>query len=526
MKKVLITDALAPEGVRILRDAGLDVSERPGLSPDELRAALAGVHALIIRSGTQVTAEALEGADALEVIGRAGAGVDNVDMDAATRRGIVVMNTPGVNAISACELTMAMMLSLARRLPQASQRVKAGEWPRREFTGTELQGKCLGVIGVGRIGSEVARRALAFGMRVLACDPFVTEERARRLEVKLVDLDELLAASDFITLHTPRNAETVRLIDAAAIARMKDGVYLVNCARGGLVDETALAEALRSGKVAGCALDVFEDEPPLGSPLLAFDQVIATPHVGATTREAQANVAMQIARQVADALAGAPPRNALNAPAVDPELLALLGPYITLAESLGRCIVQLVDGRIARLKVTYRGEMNAHNVEPLTTALLKGVLEPALSTPVNYVNAPVLAAERGIEVDAVKSSELEDFANLITVDAATPQGTTSLAGTLFGRNAPRIVRVNEYHVDVTPRGHLVVSLNHDRPGVICHVSSVLAERNVNIADMTCGRNVPGTTSLLVISTDGPPGPSVIEAIEASPLILRARVVSL
>ena len=526
MKKVLITDPLAPEGVEILRAAGFEVLERPGLSPDQLKTALADCHALIVRSGTQVSADVLERADALQVIGRAGAGVDNVDVEAATRRGVVVMNTPGGNAVSACELTLAMMLSLARRLPQASQRVKAGEWPRREFLGTELQGKTLGIIGLGRIGSEVARRALAFGMRVLACDPFVTEERAKRLEVKLVDLDGLLAASDVITLHTPRNAETLRLIDADALARMKRGVFLINCARGGIVDEAALADALRRGHVAGCALDVFEAEPPADSPLLAFDQVIATPHVGATTREAQTSVAVQIARQVVDALAGAPPRNALNVPAVEPELLEVLGPYIDLAERLGRCVVQLADGRIARLTITYRGEITAHNVAPMTTALLKGVLQRALSTPVNYVNAPVLAAERGIEVDAVKSSELEDFANLIAVDAVTAKGTTSLAGTLFGRRSPRIVRVNEYHVDVTPRGHLLVSLNHDRPGVICHVSGVLAERDVNIADMTCGRNVPGATSLLVISTDSPPGPAVLEAIEASPLILWARLVSL
>ena len=521
--KVLVSDPLAVEGVAILKQAGLEVVERSGLAPDELREALADCEALIVRSGTQVTADILEGAPKLQVVGRAGAGVDNIDMPAATRRGVVVMNTPGGNSISACELTMAMMLALARRLPQASQRVKAGEWPRKEFLGTELQGKRLGVLGLGRIGSEVARRALAFGMDVVAYDPYLTDERARRLEVKLAGLDELLATSDVITLHLPRNRETERLLAAAAFARMKHGVFLVNCARGGILDERALEDALRSGKVAGCALDVFESEPPTDSPLLGFDQVIATPHVGATTREAQTNVAVQIARQVVAALTGGPLRNALNAPAVEPELMEVLGPYIELAERLGRLLVQLVDGRIARLVVTYRGEMTAHDVEPLTTALLKGVLEPVLTTPVNYVNAPVIAAERGLKVDAVKSTELEDFANLITVAAKTAEGTTTVSGTLFGRNQSRIVRVDDYHVDVQPYGYLLLTHNHDRPGVIAHVSTVLAQRGVNIADMTCGRDHPGGTSLLVISIDGPANADVLGEIEASPLILRARL---
>ncbi len=524
--KVLISDPLAPEGVAILREAGLEVVEQTDLSPDELREALRDCDALIVRSGTQVTAYALAEAERLKVIGRAGAGVDNIDLDSATRRGILVMNTPGGNTVSACELTLAMMLALARRLPQATARVKAGEWPRREFRGTELQGKRLGIIGLGRIGTEVARRAQAFGMDIVAFDPFVTQELARRLEVKLVQLDELLATSDIITIHTPGSDDTDGLIGAEAFAAMKDGVLLVNCARGSIIDETALADALRSGKVAGAALDVFQSEPPGDSPLLAFDQVIATPHVGATTVEAQTNVATQIARQVLDVLAGKPPQNALNAPAVDPELLDLLGPYIDLAERLGRLIVQLTLGRIAQLTVTYRGEMTEHDVRPLTTAILKGILERALTTPVNYVNAPVIAAERGIEVNVVGSTELEDFANLITVEARIGGCTTAVAGTLFSRNAPRIVRVDGYHVDAAPEGHLLITHNHDEPGVIAHVSSVLAERGVNIADMTCGRDHPGGTSLLMINIDGPADAATVQAIEASPLILRALLVSL
>jgi D-3-phosphoglycerate dehydrogenase len=524
--KVLVSDPLSPEGIAILKEAGHEVQELAGAAPDELREALADCDALIVRSATKVTAKLLEAGGRLKVIGRAGAGVDNIDVEAATRRGILVMNTPGGNTVAACELTMAMMLALARRLPQANARVKAGEWPKKGFLGIELQGKRLGIVGLGRIGSEVARRALAFGMEVVAYDPFVTEDRSRRLEVKLTGLDELLATCDVITLHAPRNADTERLIDAAAFAKMKDGVLLVNCARGGIIDEAALAEALRTGKVAGCALDVFEQEPPTSSPLTAFEQVIATPHLGATTREAQANVAIEIAQQVAGFLRGEPPRNAVNAPAVDPELFEILGPYIDLAERLGRLLVQLAEGRVERLIITYRGEVNDHDVRPLTTAVLKGVLERALTTPVNYVNAPVIAAERGLGVDVVKSSALEDFANLISIEGRMGQSSLSVAGTLFGRHTPRIVRIDNYHVDAAPRGYLLVTRNHDRPGVIAHVSTVLARRGVNIADMTCGRDAPGGTSTLVISIDNPVTPEVVREIESSPLIRRAQLVSL
>ena len=524
--KVLISDPLAAEGVAILRDAGLEVCEVAGLPPDELRSTLADYDALIVRSGTKVTADVLQGAHRLKVIGRAGAGVDNIDTHAATHRGIVVMNTPGGNTVSACELTMAMMLALARRLPQASTRVKAGEWPRREFMGTELQGKQLGIVGLGRIGSEVARRAVAFDMHVVAFDPFLTDERARRLEVRPTTFDLLLATSDVITIHSPRNADTLGLIDAAAFQKMKPGVLLINCARGGIIDENALLKALQDGTVAGCALDVFQNEPPANSPLLALEQVIATPHVGATTREAQTNVATQIAHQIVEILRGDPPRNAVNTPALDPELYAILGPYIDLAQRLGRLTVQLAGGRIEALTVTYRGPMNEHDVRPLTAAVLEGLLQRALSTPVNAINAPIIAEELGIQVDVLKSTELEDFANLIAIDARTRDGDLSVAGTLFGRNAPRIVRIDNYHVDAAPTGHLLITRNQDQPGVIAHVSTVLAHRGVNVADMTCGRDRPGGTSTLVISIDNPVTPDIVRQIEASPLILKAQLVTL
>jgi len=525
--KVLISDPLAPECAAILSDAGFEVIERPGLSPEALVEAIADCDALVIRSGTKVTADAIRAAGRLKAIGRAGAGVDNVDLEAATRRGIVVMNTPGGNSVSAAELAMAMMLALARRLPQATARVRAGEWPRKEFIGTELCGKRLGVVGLGRIGCEVARRALAFRMDVVAYDPFVTEERARALEVKLADFDTLVATADVITIHSPRNPDTLGLFNTAAFAAMKDGVLLVNCARGGIVDETALAAALESGKVAGCALDVFDQEPPPPDhPLLGFDQVIATPHVGATTREAQTNVAIQIAHQVVDVLRGRAARNAVNVSTVDPELLEILGPHIQLAEQLGRIVVQLADGTIDRLTLTYRGDMVDHDMAPLTTAALKGILSRAASVPINDVNAAVIAAERGLKIDTVKSRDLEDFANLITIEARAAGGATSVSGTLFGKNQPRIVRLNGFHVDVTPQGNLLVTLNHDRPGVIAHVSSVLASRAVNIADMSCGRDERGGSSLMVISIDGAVGPDLLRAVEDSPVIRRAQHVAL
>jgi len=523
--KIVISDPLSAEGVDILRQAGHEVLELANAPPAELSRALADCDALIVRSGTQVTADLLSGAERLKVIGRAGAGVDNVDLTAATRRGILVMNTPGGNTIAACELTMAMMLALARRLPQLSARVKAGEWPKKGAAGTELQGKRLGIIGLGRIGSEVARRALAFGMEVAAHDPFVSAERAHALEVRLTSLDDLLATSDVLTLHAPHVPETERLLDAAAFEKMQTGVLLINCARGGIIDEAALAGALRSGKVAGCALDVFETEPPAESPLLAFDQVIATPHVGATTREAQATVATQIAQQVAAFLRGEPPRNAVNAPCIEPEFLEVLGPYVDLAERLGSLLVQLAEGGIGRLTVTYRGEINQQDLRPLTAALLQGVLRPAVRT-VNYVNAPVIAAERGLKVDVIKSAAAGDFTNLIAAEARVGQRSLSVAGSLLARNTPRIVRVDHYRVDAAPEGHLLVTRNHDRPGVIAHVSAVLARRGINIADMTCGRDRPGGTSMLVISIDNPVTPEIVREIEASPLILRAQLVSL
>ncbi|MBM4040426.1 MAG: phosphoglycerate dehydrogenase [Planctomycetes bacterium] len=524
--KIVVSDPLSPEGLSILREAGHEVVELAGAPPEQVRAALADADALLVRSATKVTAELLAGAERLRVIGRAGAGVDNVDLAAATRRGIVVMNTPGANTIAACELTMAMMLALARRLPQLSGRVKAGEWPKKGAMGTELQGKQLGIIGLGRIGSEVARRALAFGMEVAAYDPFVSAERAQALEVRLTTLDDLLATSDVLTIHAPQAPETKRLLGTAAFAKMKKGVLLINCARGSLIDEAALADALRSGQVAGAALDVFEKEPPLPDcPLLAFDQVIATPHVGATTAEAQATVAIEIARQVAAYLKGEPPRNAVNAPCIEPELLEVLGPYIDLSERLGSLLVQLAEGGISRLTITYRGEINQHDLRPLTAALLKGLLQRAIPT-VNHVNAPVIAAERGLKVDVTKSAAVEDFANLIAADARVGQRTLAVAGSMLARHTPRIVRVDNYRVDAAPEGHLLVTRNHDRPGVIAHVSAVLARRGINIADMTCGRDHPGGTSMLVISIDSPVTPEIVREIEASPLILRAQLVSL
>lgn len=527
MKKVLIADKLSEEGIRLLQnkeDIAADV--RTGLSPEELEQAIGEYDAIIVRSKTQVTKAVIEQATRLKVIARAGVGVDNVDVEAATKKGIMVMNTPQGNTMSTCELTMAMLLALSRDVCRTVAKLKGGSWDKKAYEGAELVGKTLGVVGLGRIGGEVAKRALSFGLRVVCYDPFASEDVARRLEVKLVSFDDLLRESDYITFHTPLTEETRHMVSYPEFQAMKPGVRIINCARGGLINEKALYQAVKEGKVAGCALDVFEEEPPKDRALIELDQVICTPHVGAQTEEAQRNVAVQVAEQVIDALDGKMVRNTLNIPQIDPEIFEQLGPYILLAEKLGRFLVHFVDGRIERVRVIYRGEMNDHNVSPITTGLQKGLLEPILQETVNYVSAPLIAKERGLNVTEVRSGELEDFANLITVHAQTVAGDTSVSGTLFSRKQPRIVRIDEFHVDIVPDGHLLVCRNQDKPGVIAHVSTILAERAVNIANMTVGRDEPGGTAVTVLNVDTVLDDEVVDQIEASPIILDAKQVAL
>ena len=524
--KILITESLSHEGMAIIKkEKDIQVEERIGLSKGELLKIIPRYDALIVRSQTKVTGEVIECASRLKVIGRPGVGLDNVDVEAATKRGIIVMNTPEGNTISTAELTFGLLLSIARNIPSAVNSVKMRKWERGRFVGRELYNKTLGIIGLGRIGAEVARRALSFGMRILVYDPYVSLERAKKMEVQLVALKELLSRSDYITIHVPLTHDTHHLIGKREFKLMKKGASLINCARGGIVDENALDKALLNGKLNSCALDVFEEEPPLQSLLLDHERLISTPHLGASTEEAQANVATQIAQQVVDALKGRGVRNAANMPQVSLEVLQLLQPYIALAEKLGLLLSQLVRGPVQEVRLSYLGEMKSHGSGPITTGFLKGLLEPIMKEMVNYINAPVLAKERGIKVIEVKSEEPEDFANLIVAEVKTAKVNISASGTILGKNNPRIVRIDGYHVDLVPEGCILVCENHDRPGAIAHISKVLGERKVNIANMTVGRKKLGGKALTVLNVDESISPAVVAEIKRSKIIVRVQVIN-
>ena len=524
--KVLITDSLSNEGIEILRAAGHEVLDRKGIKGPELRAAIADCDALIVRSGTQVTADVLRAGKKLTVVARAGVGVDNVDLDAATRQGVIVMNTPEGNTVSTAELTMAMLLALSRNIPQAQTSLVNGAWDRKSFKGTELHGKTLGIVGVGRIGRAVARRAAGFGMNVIGYDPLAVSGAVGSLEIEMADLDQVIRTADYITVHTPLNEETRGMIGAEEMAQMKDGVRLVNCARGGIIDEAALRDALGSGKVGGCALDVYTAEPPKDNPLIGMSNVVCTPHLGALTSEAQQNVAEQVARQVCEVLADQPARNAVNIPMIEPDALADVLPYAELAERLGRAAVQLWDKPIKEVRVTYRGEFTANPLDLVTASLLKGMFSVLMEGPINTVNAPMIARERGVRVSEVTSGQSVDFANLISAEIIDTGGSFSISGAFFGKKDPRIVRINEYHVDVVPKGYIIVCTNKDEPGVISYVSTILAEHKANIANMTVGRDVRGGTAATVINIDGAVPEEVTAAIKASPIIFDAKLIRL
>ncbi len=523
--KVLITDSLSEQGQEILAAEGHEVLDRKGLKGQELLDTIADCEALIVRSGTKVTADVIAAGKKLVCVGRAGVGVDNIDIDAATHQGVIVMNTPEGNTVSTAELTMAMILALSRNIPQAQISLLGGEWNRKAFKGTELNGKTLGVVGVGRIGRAVARRAAAFAMKVVGTDPFIVGDSGG-LDLEMVELDELIATADYISLHTPMNDDTRGMIGADEIAKMKDGVRLINCARGGLIDEAALSDALESGKVAGCAVDVYSSEPPTDNPLVGKPGVVCTPHLGALTDEAQANVAEQVAQQICEVLEGKPARNAVNMPMMEADALTKVAPYAQLAERLGRAVAQLWDKPIKEIRVTYRGELIEDPLEFVTASLLKGILSMLLEGPINHVNAPLIARERGVRVSEVTSAQSHDFANLITVEILDTGEPLSLSGTFFGRNDPRIVRVNDYHVDVVPEGHIIFCTNKDEPGVISYVSTILAEHKANIANMTVGRRERGGTAATVINIDGPVESEVLAAIKASPIISDAKLIRL
>ena len=520
MKRVLVSDSMAPEVAAILGNTpGIKVDVKTGMKPDELKAVIKDYDALIVRSSTKVTAEIIEAAAKLSAIGRAGAGVDNIDIPAASKRGIVVMNTPGGNTVTTAEHAIAMMLALARRIPQATASMKAGRWEKSRFMGNEYCNKILGVIGLGRVGAVVADRAIGLKMNVIAHDPFISPEVAQQMGVNMVNLDELFTNSDFISVHCPLSKETRNLINESALAKMKKGVFLIHCARGGIVNEKALCRALKAGQVAGAAIDVFEEEPTKNMELVGLDNVICTPHLGASTDEAQTNVAIAIAHQIAAYFTTGEIKGAVNFPSVSADVMAGIRPYLDLAEKLGTFQAQLITGALQEVSLEYSGEILNHNVAPITVSLIKGLLDQILTETVNYINAPVLAKERGIRIIEVKSSETKDYTNLIALTVRTSKETSRTSGAVFGQNDPRIVRINEFSVEIAPEGYLLAVSNKDVPGVIGNLGTTLGSHNVNIARLHLSRDAQSKKALVVLNTDSPVGPDILDKLRKLPHVV-------
>ncbi len=527
MKTVLVTDGLSPVGVDYLKKEGLEVDVIPTLPEAELCARIRGAHGVIVRSATKVTRKVVEAGDELVVIGRAGAGVDNIDVEAATERGIIVMNTPGGNTIAVAEHTIGLLLALARNLPQAHGALKAGRWEKNKYPGVELYNKVLGVVGLGRIGSEVARRALGLSMKVIAYDPYLTRDAAERLGVESVELDDLFQRSDFISIHTPLTKDTKNFIDAAQFARMKPGVRLINCARGGVVNEAALVAAIRAGRVGGAALDVFEKEPlPAGHPLLGLEPVIVTPHLAASTEEAQSTVALAIAEQVAAVLVRGMVMNAVNMPSADAETLRELAPYLTLAERMGSFLAQIAEGRMAEARLEYAGELALRPTDALKLAFLKGLLNVILEERVTDVNAPLVAKARGLRVVETSTPDSEDFASLLSATLATDRGEWSVAGALFKGREPRLVRIDGYPLEAIPQGWMLVFSNLDVPGVVGRIGTLCGQHNINIAGMQLGRERRGGRAVSILNLDDPIPEAVLAEIRAMPDIVLAKLVKL
>ena len=525
--KILISDPLAKEGIDILKkqkDFIIDVL--PKLSPEELKKIIPDYQALIVRSQTKVTKDLIRHAKKLKYIGRAGVGLDNIDVEAASKNGIIVMNTPGGNSVSTAEHAFSLILALARNIAEADRSVKKGEWERKKFMGVEIYGKTLGIIGLGRIGTEVARRAASFQMNIVAYDPFLIPERAKSLGVLSVSLDELFKRADYITVHTPLTAETRHIIGEKAFRKMKKGVRIVNCARGGIVDEKALAVAIESGIVAGAALDVYEKEPPGKDGLVGMSKVVTTPHLGASTEEAQINVAIDIAKTMQDAILKRGIRNAVNVPSMEPEIFKVIEPYLALAEKIGKLHAQLIEGYIHRVSIRYVGDITKYDLNHMTRSVVKGVLQPALEESVNYVNALVIARDRGIKINEEKTKEIEDFANLICVEVETDKMKSSIMGTLFTKIDPRIVKIDKFYVDVVPEGHMLVIYNQDKPGIVGQIGTILGENGINIAGMNFGRAKRGGDAITVLNIDSELSANVLSKIKSASYIKGVKSIKL
>ncbi|MCX6905186.1 MAG: phosphoglycerate dehydrogenase [Verrucomicrobia bacterium] len=526
----MICDPVSPKGIALLQENPqfqvVVLDKR--LAEAELIPLVADVEAMVVRSETKITRKVMEAAPRLRVVGRAGVGVDNVDVEAATQRGVVVMNTPGGNTISTAELSFSMLMALARKIPQANASMKAGEWNRKAFSGSELYNKTLGILGMGRIGTEVAKRAVAFGMKVLAYDPYITNARAKALQVDLTELDDIFRKADFITVHMPLNDQTRGMVNAAAFAKMKKGVKVINCARGGIINEADLLAAIQEGKVAGAALDVYEAEPlPKESPLRNLPQLVMTPHLGASTDEAQENVGIEIAEAIAAFLLQGEVRNAVNMPSLDAKTYELVKPFLCLGEKLGRLVAQIGAKRNDRLVVTYGGRAAEVPTEPVTRAVLKGFLENVRGAEVNQVNVRVLAAALGLVVEEIKSNEFTDYNEWIHVAAFSDGQKTSAGGTILGRrHQPRIVRLCGQPVEIIPEGVLLLLNNKDKPGIVGQLGTLLAKQGINIANMSLSRDQAGGQALTVLNLDSVPPPPVLDILHNDPDISNVRVVKL
>ncbi|WP_036912375.1 MULTISPECIES: phosphoglycerate dehydrogenase [unclassified Prochlorococcus] len=528
MTKVLVSDPIDQAGIDILAQVA-QVDQRVGLSEDDLKAMIGDYDALMIRSGTQVTAAVIEAGGRLRIIGRAGVGVDNVDVPTATQQGVLVVNSPEGNTIAAAEQALALMLSLSRHVPQAHASTMAGGWDRKKYVGNELYKKVLGVVGLGKIGSHVARVANAMGMEVIAYDPFISADRAQQMQVRLSSLEDLFEQADYITLHLPRTPDTENLVNAELLGKMKSTARLVNCARGGIIDESALADALKAGVIGGAALDVYAQEPlAADSPLRSVqERLILTPHLGASTTEAQENVAVDVAEQIRDVLLGLPARSAVNIPGLSAEIMERLKPHLQLAETLGLLVSQLSGGQLQELEVRLQGEFSQHPSQPLVIAALKGLLTSALGDRINYVNASLEAKGRGIRVLEVKDDTSKDFAGgSLQLTTRGDQGGHSVTGAVFANGDLRITTIDEFPVNVSPSRHMLLTRHRDMPGIIGQLGSVLGEHNVNIASMQVGRRIVRGDAVMVLSIDDPIPPSLLVTIHAINGIKEAHPVTL
>lgn len=528
MFKVLISDNLSKAGQEVLtNDAEIELDAREKVSSEELLKIIPDYDALIIRSASKVTKEVLAAGKKLKVIGRAGVGIDNIDIPEATRRGIIVMNTPDANTISTAEHTFSMMMALARNIPQADTSMKAGKWERKNFMGTEVYGKVLGVIGLGRIGSELAKRAQAFGMTVIAYDPFLTEEKADQLNVQLATVDHILAKADFISVHTPKNKETEGMINKQAFEKMKNSCRVINCARGGIINQDDLKLALRNGLIAGAALDVYNEEPPADQDLASVPNLIMTPHLGASTEEAQVNVGIIMAEQLLDTLKGGLIRNAINIPSIAPELLKELSPYLELAEKLGQLQGQLIDGQLKKITVEFAGEVCSFPTNLMSVSAIKGLLSNMLSDSLNFVNTLILAKERGIEIVETTKKEPADFTSTITVKVETTKEVQEITGTVIGiKREPYVVSVAGYHTDFIPKGYLLFYIHRDEPGIVGRMGSVLGNENINIAALHMGRDKVGGEAVSILNVDSDVPKALLEKLSEVGNISKIKLVKL